>query len=80
MLFTVSQNEKRKALPQVSANRERKFKNGAVAFYLHRAVSTTKELGESIPVPVSKLRILEHAFRNLSPNERAFLLSQKMHP
>lgn len=55
-------------------------KNGTVAFCLHRAVSTTKELGESIPVPVSKLRILEHEFCNLSSNERAFLLSQKMHP
>lgn len=67
-------------MPQVSANRERKFKNGAGAFCLHRAVSTMKKPGESIPDPGSKLRILEHAFRHVSPNERAFLLSQKMHP
>lgn len=52
-------------------------KNGAVAPCLYRAVSTTEELGESVSVLIPKLRILEQAFLNISPNEGPFLLSQK---
>lgn len=68
---------KRKALPQVSANRERKFENEAVAFCLYRAASTVKELGESMPVLRPKRRILEHIFLNVSPNKGPVLLSPK---